>query len=62
MRRPYGGMRFSTGEPGIAWKENFSDDQRHPHAPRIISSLPMAFGCFRPAGTFIGFGWTTIFF
>ena len=30
MRRPYGGMSFSAGEPGIAQKENSSDDQRHP--------------------------------
>ena len=53
-------MSFSAGEPGIAQKENSSNDQRHPRAPRIISSLPVALGCFRPAGTFIGFGWATI--
>jgi hypothetical protein len=53
-------MSFSAGEPGIAQKENSSDDQRHRRAPRIISSLPIAFGCYCPAGTFIGFGWATI--
>ena len=55
-------MSFSAGEPGIAQKENSSDDQRHRRLPRIISSLPMAFGFFRPAGTCIGFGWATMLF
>jgi hypothetical protein len=35
MRRPCGGMSFSAGEPGIASKENSSDDQRHPSELRI---------------------------
>ena len=60
MRRPCGGMRFSAGELGLVQNENSSDDQSHPRVPRIISSLPTAFRCFRPAGTFIGFGWATI--
>jgi hypothetical protein len=54
-------MRFSAGEPGLVQKENSSDGQRHRRARRIISSLPMAFGCFRPAGMFIGFGWAIHF-
>ena len=37
-------MSFSAGEPGIARKENSSDDQRHRRASRILSL--MAFGCF----------------
>ena len=53
-------MSFSAGEPGIAQKEKSSDDERHRHRPRKISSLPMAFGFFRPAGTLIGLGWVTI--
>jgi hypothetical protein len=38
-------MSSSAGEPGIAKKENSSDDQRHLRASRI-SYLPIAFGCF----------------
>jgi hypothetical protein len=49
-------MSFSVGEPGIAQQVNPNDDQRPRRAPIMISSLQMALGCSRPAGTFIGFG------
>ena len=54
MRRPDGGTSFSAGEPGISQQVNSNDDQRHRRG--VISSSPMAFGCFCPAGAFIDFG------
>ena len=56
MRRRSDGMSFSVGEPGLAWKKTPVTVSVIGVPPRIISFLPMAFGCLRPAGMFSGFG------